>query len=274
MYTDSGMHPVKLRTGRASAAQRKRITDTMFDYDKYDNYIFDLYGTLIWLHTDEHAPQTWKKWLRRLDGYGIAHPDYIRFRKEFFDMDRHAREVALAEGPFEVPEIDVVPIYEELFEKYRSEWSRKSSHRTGANKPITVSHELVLTASYAFRAASYHYIRLYPSVPEFLAELHRRGKKVYILSNAQASYTLPEIRMFGLDAMVDDYIMSSDEKVMKPDPAFFNIMIDKHHMVKSRTVMIGDSRWSDVGGAQRAGIDSIWLHGDNAADKFYVNALS
>lgn len=31
---------------------------TNIDYDKYDNFIFDLYGTLIDLHTDERSTLT------------------------------------------------------------------------------------------------------------------------------------------------------------------------------------------------------------------------
>lgn len=253
--------------------------------DRYDNFIFDLYGTLIDVRTDEHAPQTWKKWFRWLDAHGFPHPDYIRFRKEFFDMDRGHREIALAAGPFEVPEIDVIPIYEELFERYAKEglYSKSSlaEGRTNAggrgkrggrkkqgSRPKRTA--TVEEASYAFRVASRSRIGLYPGVTEYLDRLRSLGKHVYILSNAQASYTFPEIRMFGLDKMTDDLLMSSDEGVMKPDRAFYDMLIEKHGMDRSRTVMIGDSAWSDIAGAKKAGIDSIWLNGENRASVFYL----
>lgn len=28
----------------------------------YDNYIFDLYGTLVDIHTEENDPLVWKSW--------------------------------------------------------------------------------------------------------------------------------------------------------------------------------------------------------------------
>ena len=215
----------------------------MIDIEKYDTFLFDLYGTLIDLHTDEWAPRTWKKWLKWMDGKNIKHPDMITFRREFFRMDREFRETALRKGTFEVPEIDVIAIYEILFEKY-------------GNK---LSKEAICEASWEFRKASTAYIRLFPGTKEYLKKLRDNGKKVIILSNAQASYTEPEIKMFGLDKLVDDYFMSSDYKCMKPDVNFFGIAINKYKLDRSRTIMIGDSMPNDVEGAIKAGLSGFQI---------------
>lgn len=213
----------------------------MIDINKYDNFMFDLYGTLIDLHTDEWAPQTWKKWLKWMDKKGIKHPDMVTFRKEFFKMDREFRDKALKEGPFEVPEIDVLEIYKILFTKY-------------GNK---LSDDQIEEVSWEFRKASTEYIRLFPGTEKYLRTLRQNGKKVIILSNAQASYTRPEIIMFGLDRLVDDYFLSSDFKCMKPDTAYFDVAIKKHSLKKDKTIMIGDSESSDIAGATKAGIASF-----------------
>ena len=55
-------------------------------YFEFDNYIFDLYGTLIDIHTDEHCDETWKKWIAVLDRKGIKHPELNRFRTGRFLM--------------------------------------------------------------------------------------------------------------------------------------------------------------------------------------------
>lgn len=216
----------------------------MIDIEKYDAFLFDLYGTLIDLRTDEWAPKTWKKWLKWMDERRIKHPDMITFRREFFKMDREFRKIALAEGQFEVPEIDVTKIYEILFAKY-------------GNK---LSKEAILEASWEFRKASTQYIKLFPGTKEYLKSLKDKGKTVIILSNAQASYTEPEIKMFELDKMVDDYFMSSDYKCMKPDAMFFGLAIDKYKLDKSRTIMIGDSMANDVEGAIKAGIAGFLIN--------------
>lgn len=218
------------------------------DISKYDTFLFDLYGTLFDLHVDEHCAKTWKKWLKWLDGHGVKHPDYIRMRAEFFNWDRLFREKALAEKKHEVPEIDVIEIYRIMFAEY-------------GNKDM--SEELIREASYAFREASMAYIRLFPGVIEYMNMLHSEGKKAYILSNAQASYTIPEIKMFGLDKVMDGYYLSSDYYVMKPDKTFFDIAINDLKLDKAKTIMIGDSAENDIAGAKNAGIDSFQIkYGD------------
>lgn len=223
---------------------------------KFDNYIFDLYGTLIDLYTDEQAAQTWKKWLRWLDTQGVKHPVYYRFRKDFFDMDRAHRREELKKGIFDVVEIDVIPIYKELFIRYGN-----------PDYPV----EFLKEAAYEFRKASRAYIRLYPGVEDYLRAIREGGGHAYILSNAQASYTWPEIVEFGLDKLTDDQMMSSDKGCMKPDKAFFDMMLDKHGMDRKKTVMIGDTKGSDIEGADRAGIASILLRDDNNPMNFYLN---
>lgn len=222
----------------------------------FDNYIFDLYGTLIDLYTDEQAAQTWKKWLRWLDKHGVKHPVYYRFRKDFFDMDKAHRREERSKGIYDVVEIDVIPIYRELFIRY-------------GNPEYT--DEFLNEAAYAFRVASRAYIRLYPGVEEYLKGIRDSGRHSYILSNAQASYTWPEIVEFGLDKLTDDQMMSSDKGCMKPDKAFFDMMIDKHGLDRGKTVMVGDTEGSDIVGASRAGLASIHLTGENAPETFYLN---
>ena len=58
---------------------------------EFDNYIFDLYGTLIDIHTDEYCDETWEKWIRFLDDKGIKHPSLSLFRDDFFNKDKEYR---------------------------------------------------------------------------------------------------------------------------------------------------------------------------------------
>lgn len=231
-----------------------KVSD-MNNIEKYDYFIFDLYGTLIDLRTDEWDIQTWKKWGAILDEKKIKHPVSYIFRYQFFKKDKLYRKRMLSLGEYTNPEIDVIDIYKELFQKY-------------GNKGLP--EELIYEVSYQFRVASREYIKLFPGVEEFLKKIRESGKHAYILSNAQASYTLPEIKMFGLDELTDDFIMSSDYKCMKPDVKFFDELIVRHNMDKSKTVMIGDSLSSDIEGAGRAGIDSIHLIDNNHPNIFYI----
>lgn len=226
---------------------------------KYDNYIFDLYGTLIDLDSDEKAAFTWKKFIRWLDKRGIRHPDYIIMRREFFEMDLAAREKITSTMGIKHPEIDVIPIYKEQFARYGNS---------------DLSDEFVEELSYAFREASISEIGVFDGVMEYLEALKKAGKKIFILSNAQRSYTWPEVVRFGFDKIMDDVLISSDDYYMKPEVKCFERLFSKHNLDKSRSVMIGDSFASDIQGAINFGISYIHLTGFDSADKFYLNQLS
>ncbi len=226
--------------------------DKLFEYD---NFIFDLYGTLIDIHTDEYCDETWKKWISFLDAQGIKHPELNRFRDDFFDKDKEYR---LRPSKYVYPEIDILRVYDELFTLYGNQ---------------KFSDAELFEISYRFREASRDYYRLFEGVPEFLNKLRTHDKKAYILSNAQRSYTLYEITHFKLDDMTDDYLISSDHGCMKPDRAFFDAIIEKHCLKRERSVMLGDSYENDYAGASKAGLNAIWLSGENAANRFYITHI-
>ena len=68
---------------------------------------------------------------------------------------------------------------------------------------------------------------------------------------------------------MDDFLISSDYGCMKPDKAFYDAIVRKHCLDRSRSVMLGDSYENDYRGAINAGLNAIWLSGANAADGFY-----
>lgn len=222
------------------------------------NYVFDLYGTLIDLACDEHAAQTWKKWCRELDKRGIKHPVYYKFRKDFFDLDKSSRVALKEKTGCDVPEIDIINVYRELFDRYGNG---------------ILDNELLNEISYEFRAASRSYIRLYPGVVMYLNKLREEGNKIFLLSNAQRSYTWPEIEMFELDKLTDDQFISSDYGCMKPDRRFFDALINKYDLIREDTIMHGDSFSSDIEGAIGAEIKYVYLNGDDSADKYYLKQV-
>lgn len=232
------------------------MSTNQIDTDKYDNYVFDLYGTLIDVWTDEHEMNTWEKWSAWLDAHGYRHASCEEMHKTFFDADLAARKEALKSWGYEVPEIDVTPIYRRMLLEY-------------GNPEEMLTPGQLSDIGYAFRTASRKRFGLFDGVIEFMDKLHRAGKKTYILSNAQRCYTWPEICYFSLDRIMDDILISSDERCMKPDSAFFAKMADKHGFELSRTIMFGDSLENDYEGAIKAGWAALHLAGDNSAKSFY-----
>lgn len=206
----------------------------------YKNYIFDVYGTLVDIRTNEYASDTWEKLAETLNFYGVCYT-LSELRETYFSSCELQMEQGKAN--FKYPEIDVVEIFKHFFE----------------NKGRKASTSLATHLAQEFRAFSTEYIRVFAGVVETLTRLKRAGKKLYILSNAQKCFTKPELSRLGLLKYFDGIIYSSDCKCAKPDPALFNVLIKKYKLVKKDCVYIGNDAFSDVEGARNAKIDCLWL---------------
>ncbi|MCR5595579.1 MAG: HAD family hydrolase [Lachnospiraceae bacterium] len=209
---------------------------------KYDNYIFDLYGTLADIHTNESKPYLWKKCAAILTELGFPYDphslraDYHRFIEE---ETRHMLE-STGSGPDIKPEIDL----RKVFRKLMSPW---------------MSDEQIDLFAITFRVLSRDKLTLYPEVPAIFDAIHEGGGRVYLLSNAQSCFTLPEIKVLGIYDMFDDIFISSDMGCAKPDVRFMNMLIRKHKLDTGRSVMIGNDYNSDIKIANKVGMDSLYI---------------
>jgi len=209
----------------------------------YQNYIFDLYGTLIDIHTDEYSKNFYKKyakWLRR-QGYFFEWKFFYRF---YTSIERRYRENALKESGHVKPEIQIDDVFREVFEA----------------KGYEVSGEEIVYLCENFRRISLIYMSLFPDTIACLEGLKKAGKKIFLLSNAQRSFTWMELEQTGLVPYFDGILISSDEGCMKPDPEFYNICCERYGLDKSQSVMIGNELKSDMAGAKAAGIDGFYIN--------------
>ncbi len=232
----------------------------------YDNYIFDFYGTLVDIHTNESKAFLWKKLALILSGMGFPYEwkqlkkDYLRFvdeetskmASEFTDSDITTRpeyKSALTKScpPIEVngeirkPEIELRKVFRQLM------------------SPWTTDEEIDEFAV-TFRALSLDYIRVYDDIFVIFDHLRSEGKKIFLLSNAQACFTVPEMRSLGLYDLFDDIFISSDLGCAKPDPRFLRALVKKHNLDISKSVMIGNDYNSDVAIANALAMDSFYIH--------------
>lgn len=209
----------------------------------YQNYIFDLYGTLIDVHTDEYSKNFFKKyakWLRKR-GYSF---DWKHFHRLYTATEREYRERAAQEGKYTKPEIQVEGVFRDVL----------------AAKGYEISDEEILCLCENFRKISTIYLCLFPDTLACLEGLKKAGKKVYLLSNAQRSFTWQELELTGLVPCFDGILISSDEHCMKPDPEFYNICCARYGLDKAESVMIGNELKSDMAGARAAGIDGFYIN--------------
>lgn len=209
----------------------------------YQNYLFDLYGTLIDIRTDETSRNFFKKYAKWLRSRGYAF-EWKLFYQLYSSIERRQRAAAAEEGRYLCPEIAIEPVFRMAL----------------AAKGYRASDETVARLCENFRRLSTVWMRLYPDARPCLEALRKAGRKVYLLSNAQRSYTWPELEATDLLAYFDGVLISSNEGCMKPDPAFFDICCERYGLEKKQCVMIGNDLQSDMAGAWAAGIDGFWIN--------------
>ncbi|MBO4452626.1 MAG: HAD family hydrolase [Clostridia bacterium] len=226
----------------------------------YKNYIFDLYGTLINIYTDEEDPRLWAT---LAEFYSRCGADYD---PETLKTAYHAfvREALAANcKKYGVRYADVK--LEKIFLRLLREAPEK--HEASLCVSGRVS-ESVWTAAVAnlFRELSIKHFSVFPGTRETLAALRARGAKIYLLSNAQRVFSLPEIEKAGLAGLFDAMYISSDFGMAKPEPAFLRALLCGHGLDPSECVMVGNDRYSDMAIAASCGVPGVFLNTGNHSD--------
>lgn len=220
----------------------------------FDNFVFDLYGTLIEMRTDEEELPFWQK---MSELYAVCGADYTAagLRREYKRLCREEEKKLIAETGCRIPEIKL----EKVFARLLTEAAH--THRTAHNFDKSIDETAYYIAN-SFRVLSRHRMKLYPAVPGLLRHLRDSGKGVYMLSNAQAVFTTPEIEQLDLAKYFDDIFISSDIGVKKPEPLFFGKLLQKHSLDAERTVMVGNDFYADMGIALVCGTAGAHINSD------------
>lgn len=80
-----------------------------------------------------------------------------------------------------------------------------------------------------------------------------------MLSNAQSCYARAELEMTGLAGVLDDVIISSEEKIRKPARDLYMLALDREFVTAKHALMVGNDEQNDIVGARTAGIDGVYF---------------
>lgn len=212
----------------------------------YQNCIFDLYGTLVDIRTDETDLTLWEKLALFYGYYGAVYqPEELReaYHRTVSRMERGAPR--LRQDAHEAfPEIQLERVFRQLYEEKGAECDPALAIHTGQ----------------LFRVLSTRYIRLYDGAKELLRHLKEQGKGVYLLSNAQAIFTRHELYALGIDQLFDGILLSSDYGCKKPDRQFFELLFQQYPAAREAAIMIGNDGVCDIAGAREAGLATLYIH--------------
>ena len=209
---------------------------------RYTDLVFDLYGTLVDIHTEEDD-LVWEKTAFYFGFYGARYtgPEL----KAAFQSAMRAREAKAGQSYECFPDL---PFEETMADLFRAKGVTENPEQLGIN------------AAQLFRISSLDYIRLYPGALDALAKLRKAGFRLWLLSNAQAIFTAYELRLLGLGDQLDGIYLSSNYKCRKPDLRFYRALIDERGLDVEKTLMIGNDRQTDIAGAKTAGMATLYMH--------------
>ncbi len=222
----------------------------------YQNFIFDLYGTLVDICTREDDPVVWEK-MALFYGYYDAQYTPEELQETYGRLVRRQKDPALQSRRYEAEQVGDAKKSHEGYPEIRIEEVFEGLYR---EKGTEASKELILHTGQMFRALTTEYIRLYPGVKEMLERLRKKGSGVYLLSNAQKIFTEYELHMLGIARYFDSILISSEYGVKKPDIRFFEILLRTCGVNPKTCVMIGNDAKCDIEGAKKAGMDTCYIH--------------
>lgn len=98
-----------------------------------------------------------------------------------------------------------------------------------------------------------------PGAAETLTRLQEKGYRLGLLTNGDSKRQWAKIHSSGLYPYFDAVVVSGDQPFEKPDPAIYRLILSMLQVSAGEALFVGDTLKTDIEGAKRAGIDSLWL---------------
>lgn len=157
------------------------------------------------------------------------------------------------------------PINEKLWVMYRKGFLKKDVLRIkrfiDSFKQIGVSDEkIVKQISKEYISLSPYQTALFPHALEILDYLKQAGYKLYLLTNGFKEVQTVKITQSGIGEYIDKMITSDDAGYQKPNRKIFEYALKTVNAKKVESIMIGDDLNTDIAGANKFGMDSIYFN--------------
>src|SRR5512139_225179 len=208
--------------------------------------LFDLYGTLIDIETDEGMEEIYRGIAHFLTYHGV-HLHRWEVRDHYYRIMHQQRD----QSGEEHPEIIVEEIWDTLLNEQ-------------GMRPASARFRLTTILAQLYRGISRKRLRSYPGVKETL-DILRGSYRLALVSDAQPCFARPEIRAVGLEGYFDPVVISAEYGFRKPDPRLFKAALEGLTLTPQEVVFVGNDMHRDIFGASRLGIKTIFFASNQGA---------
>lgn len=191
-----------------------------------------------------------------------------------FDLDETLLNRTASIRLFLVDQMSRFPVLRQLDETALQEVFLELDRRGTVSKHLvyeqilkSISAEDAETASALFRDYEnncWRFAIAFPGLGELFDELKRSGLKTAIVTNGQTHIQLRSLLALNLDRLADIYLISEQENSRKPEPEIFQRAANRLNVDTSDCVFVGDSPITDIAGASRCGMRTIWFPNGSA----------
>jgi len=204
--------------------------------------LFDMYGTLIDVNTDETSDSLYSAIAHFLTYQGIQISGQA-LREEYFALMKQQKNASGEKHG----EFDAVAL-----------WRSFLAAKTPKGITAAKLKLLPLVLAEMFRGVSRYRLALYPEVLAVMSELQARFPMAAV-SDAQSAWLWPEMRALGLESFFKYVAVSSDYGFRKPDARLFEKALAALRLEPSQVLFVGNDMFRDISGAKQLGIKTVFF---------------